>query len=114
MRIWRAAPLKNTALVGDRRSALGVAEEGADHAFLAAVPVAGAQGLVLAHAQPRPLAPAMGAAGVGEIEGKGGAAALGDGHHPAGIALAFRQRAFARGVDRAEKGMLAQPPPRGD
>src|SRR5664280_991603 len=55
MRIWRAAPLRNNALIGGRRSALGVAEEGADHAFLAAVLVAGAQGLVLAHAQPRPL-----------------------------------------------------------
>src|SRR5450631_2673860 len=107
MRIWRAAPLKNTALIGDRRSALGVAEEGADHTFLAAVLVAGAQGLVLAHAQPRPFAPAMGAAGIGEIDREGGAAAFGDGHHPAGIVLAFRQRAFARVVNRAKIVSLA-------
>jgi hypothetical protein len=89
MRIWRAAPLKNPALIGDRRSALGVAEEGADYAFLTAVLVTGAQGLVLAHAQPRPLAPAMGAAGVGEIDREGGTTAFGDGYYPAGIVLAF-------------------------
>src|ERR1700690_1825009 len=99
MRIWRAAPLKNTALIGDRRSALGVAEEGADHAFLAAVLVAGAQGLVLAHAQTRPLAPAMSAAGISEIDREGGTAAFGDGYYPAGIVLAFRQRAIARVVE---------------
>src|SRR5450759_4522570 len=110
MRIWRAAPLKNTALIGDRRSALGVAEEGADHAFLAAVLVAGAQGLVLAHAQPWPLAPAMGAAGIGKIDREGGTAAFGDGYHPAGVALALRQRAFARFVDGAEIVSLAERP----
>src|ERR1039458_5823303 len=108
MRIWRAAPLKNTVLIGGRRSCLGVAEEGADHAFLAAVLVAGAQGLVLAHAQPRPLAPAMDAAGIGKIDREGGAAALGDGHRPAGVALAFCQRAFARFVDGAEIVSLAE------
>src|SRR5665811_2573554 len=110
MRIWRAAPLKNTALIGARRSSLGVAEEGADHAFLAAVLVAGAQGLVLAAPELGRFAPTMGAASVGEIDREGGAAALGDGHHPAGVALAFRQRAFARFVDGAEIVSLAERP----
>jgi hypothetical protein len=53
---------------GQAGSALGVAEEGADHTFLAAAPVAGAQGFVLAMAEPRSLAPAMGATGIGEID----------------------------------------------
>src|SRR5664280_2018960 len=110
MRIWRAAPLKNTALIGGRRSAFGVAEEGTDHAFLAAVLVAGAQGLVLAHAQPQPLARAMGAAGIGEIDREGGTATFGDSHHPAGIVLAFRQRAFARVVDGAKIVSLTERP----
>src|SRR5665647_292925 len=96
--------------VGGAPSALGVAEEGADHAFLAAVAVAGAQRLVLGHAQPRALAPAMRAASIGEIDREGGAAALDGGHHPASVGLALGQRTFARIVDAAEIIGLAEGP----
>jgi hypothetical protein len=56
--------------IGRTGSTLGIAEEGADHAFFAASLVAGAQGLVLAAAKPRSFAPAMGAAGIGKSTAK--------------------------------------------
>jgi hypothetical protein len=73
-------------------SALGVAEEGADDAFLAAVAVAGLERHVLRPAELARLAPAMRAAAISEVNGKRRATAPDDRDHAAAMARAFVQR----------------------
>src|SRR5262249_45117159 len=81
---------------GSARSALGVADEGADDALLAAVAVALLQRGVLRLAEPRGGGEAVGAAEVAAVDREGGAIALHRRDHLAVRAGAFLERSLAR------------------
>src|SRR6185437_62153 len=75
-------------------SAFGVAEERADDAVVAAVLVTGAQRIVLRGAEAHSFAPTMTAARISAVDGESGTGMARCRHDPAGIAVAFTQRAF--------------------